>query len=140
MKFMYVVALLFCFGCGPTEKEIEEIEKEILSIKADMINLMNESSDLVINIDDYKTHKSNIELGETLLNEINQELKHADPGSDQEKTLKIKEKRIASQLEIEKEKFKRIGDVSLMEKQLKSYGKKYDSLEKLLTEKNNLIN
>ena len=47
---------------------------------------------------------------------------------------------INNELEIEKEKFKRIGDVSLMEKQLKSYGKKYDSLEKLLTEKNNLIN
>ena len=139
MKFIYVIALLLFFGCGPTEKEKEKIEQEIISVKANMVNLMNESSDLVIHIDQYKTHKSNIELGETLLNEINQELKQADPGSEEEKKLKIKKERIASLLEIEKEKFNSIGDVNLMEKQLASYGKKYDSLEKLLTEKSSLI-
>ena len=139
MKFIYVVALLLFFGCGPTEKEKEQIEQEITAIKADMVNLMNESSDLVINIDDYKTHTSNIEKGETLLNEISQELKKVTPGSEEEKNLKMKEERIMSILAIEKEKLHSKGDLNLMKKELESYGKKYDSLEKLLTEKSLLI-
>ncbi len=44
-------ALFYFFGCGPTEKDKKEIEEEIISIKARMINLMDESSDLVIDID-----------------------------------------------------------------------------------------
>jgi hypothetical protein len=140
MKFIYVVVLLTFFGCGPTEKEKKEIENEIISIKAHMINLMNESSDLVIDIDEYKTHTSNIEKGENLLNEISQELKEATPGSDEEKNLKIREERILSRLAIEKEKLQRKGNLNLMEKELQSYGVKYDSLESLLKEKTNLIN
>ncbi len=139
MKFIYFVVLLLFSGCGPTEKEKEEIEQEILSIKAAMINLMNESSDLVINIDEYKTHKSNIELGETLLNEINQELKQADAGSDEGTNLKMKQERIIRRLAIEKEKLQRKANLNVMEKQLHSYGEKYDSLEMLLKEKTDLI-
>jgi hypothetical protein len=140
MKFIYVVSLLLFFGCGPTEKEKKEIEEEIISIKARMINLMNESSDLVIDIDSYKYHKTNIEIGETKLDEINQELKEVAPGSVEEKNLKMKQERILSRLASEKEKLQRTGNLQLMEKQLQSYGKKYDSMEVLLKEKTYLIN
>jgi len=139
MKFIYATVFLLFISCGPTDKERQEIEKEIISIKEQMITLMNESSDLVINIDKYNIQKSNIEIGENMLNEISQELKGVSPGSKEEKDLKIKEKNIVSRLEIEKEKFKNQGDIDLMEKELQSYGEKYDSLEKLLNEKTYLI-
>jgi len=74
-----------------------------------------------------------------MLNEISLELKGVSPGSKEEKDLKIKEKNIVRRLEIEKEKFKSKGDIDLMEKELQSYGEKYDSLEKLLNEKTYLI-
>ena len=140
MKFIYVVSLLLFFGCGPTEKEKKEIEEEIISIKARMINLMDESSDLVIDIDAYKYHQTNIEIGETKLDEINQELKEVVPGSIEEKNLKMKQERILSRLASEKEKLQRTGNLQMMEKELQSYGKKYDSLEVLLKEKTYLIN
>ncbi len=139
MKFIYFVVLLLLFGCGPTENEKKEIEKEIISVKEHMINLMNESSDLVISIDAYKFHKSNIEIGEARLKEINQELEETDPGSDEESNLKLKQESIIRRLAIEKEKLQRQGNLNLMEKQLQSYGKKYDSLEILLKEKTDLI-
>lgn len=139
MKFIYVAALLLFFSCGPTEKEKEEIEKEIGSIKANMFNLINESSDLVLDIDDYKTSKNNIQIGETLLKEVSQELSQVTPGSDEEKNLKIKEQKITIELEKQKESFRSKGDIGLMENELKAYGKKYDSLEKLLKEKTQLI-
>lgn len=139
MKFIYVAILLLFFSCGPTEKEKEEIEKEIVSIKANMLNLMKESSDLVIDIDDYKTNKNNIQIGETLLKEVSRELNEVSPGSDEEKNLKIKEEKINIELSKQKESLKSKGDINLMENQLQAYGTKYDSLEKLLKEKTQMI-
>ena len=140
MKFIYVAALLLFFSCGPTEKEKEEIEKDIISIKANMVNLMKESSDLVLDIDKYKTNKNNIQIGENLLKEISQELNEVAPGSVEEKNLKVKEGKVIIELEKLKEDIRNNEDLNLMENQLQSFGVKYDSLEKLLMEKTQLIN
>ena len=140
MKFIYVAALLLFFSCGPTEKEKEEIEKDIISIKANMVNLMKESSDLVLDIDKYKTNKNNIRIGENLLKEISQELNEVAPGSVEEKNLKVKEGKVIIELEKLKEDIRNNEDLNLMENQLQSFGVKYDSLEKLLMEKTQLIN
>ena len=140
MKFIYVAALLLFFSCGPTEKEKEEIEKDIISIKANMVNLMKESSDLVLDIDKYKTNKNNIQIGENLLKEISQELNEVAPGSVEEKNLKVKEGKVIIELEKLKEDIRNNEDLNLMENQLQSFGVKYDSLEKLLMEKTKLIN
>ena len=140
MKFIYVAALLLFFSCGPTEKEKEEIEKDIISIKANMVNLMKESSDLVLDIDKYKTNKNNIQIGENLLKEISQELNEVAPGSVEEKNLKVKEGKVIIELEKLKEDIRNNEDLNLMENKLQSFGVKYDSLEKLLMEKTQLIN
>lgn len=139
MKLIYIAALFLFFSCGPTEKEKEEIEKEIISIKENMVNVMNESSDLVLSIDNYKTNKNNIQIGENLLKEISQELNDVAPGSIEEENLKIKEGKITIELEKLNEKLNNIGDIDSIEKELQSYGKKYDSLERVLKKKAELV-
>lgn len=139
MKFLYLVLLVTFLACGPTEKEKEDIEKEIISIKADMVNLMKESSDLVIDIDAQKIYRSNIKAGEAKLKEIRDELAASVEGSDQAAELKRKEEFLIGRIAKEKEKLQSDEQVTMMEQDLRDYGKKYDSLDELLKKKTSLL-
>ena len=139
MRFTCVVVLMILMGCGPTEKEKKEMEKEIFELKGQMLILMDESKHLVVDIDACKTHLSNITIGETKLKEIKDEMKTVTPGSAEEINLKHLEERILRTLAAEKEALDSKGDIDSIKQELQVYENKYDSLAQLLQEKTYLI-
>ena len=100
-----------------------------------MAGVLHNSEELTSKFSKYKIQETNIEVAEMSLKKVKTELESTVEGSKEYLDLKTKENGWIRRIAIEKKNLLNMGDYELMEKQLQSYAKTYDSLALLVKEK-----
>lgn len=141
MRFIFITIVILCIsvGCGPSQEERVKLEEDIQSIKSELVLLLNETKELTLIFANYKTHEENIQLAENSLKKIRIKLNETNKGSKEYSDLKTLEKKVVNAMAVERESLLKIGSIDSVEIQLQNYSKKYDSLERSLKKKSDLL-